>query len=89
MARKLSKTEAAGVKWDETTRYPWDEWTNGDTYELKQGEDFNGRVPQFRSQCNQVAKRRGLTASVLQNGDKVYVKFTKLQSDDAAGTTGA
>jgi hypothetical protein len=88
MARKLSPKEASAVKFEQTTRYPWADWTNGDTWELTK-DDFNGGVPQFRNQCKQIAKRRGLVASVMQLEDKIYVKFTGQQTSESVPSTDA
>jgi hypothetical protein len=75
VARKLTAKEEATVEWAKPQRYPWDEWTNGSAWELTQGEDFNGGIPQFRQQIYQIAKRRGHEVQVIQKGTKLIVKF--------------
>ena len=53
----------AGVK------YPWDEWLDGQIWELTHGKDFNCVTGNFRSVVYVEAKRRGkkVRASVKEN----------------------
>lgn len=59
--------------------YPWDEWMDGSTWNLVQGEDFGASVVSFRNRCYTKAKEVGMRATVhvhTHNGhDVVRVRF--------------
>jgi hypothetical protein len=87
MAKQLSAKEAAQVKWDKNTRkYDWDSWTNGEAWELVKGTDFTIAVTQFSNQARQIARRRGLDISIVQEGTKLTIKFTKHPDATQNGT---
>lgn len=56
-----------------TRRYPWDEWTDGGTWKLTRGEDFDAPADQFRNRLYAVATRRGkkvMTAKRVDEDDR-------------------
>ena len=40
------------------SQYPWDQWFDGQTWELKQGEDFTCQAKSFRQLAHAAAKKR-------------------------------
>jgi len=40
-------------------KYPWEEWLNGETWELRGGRDFQTRGESFRAMAWQAAEQRG------------------------------
>lgn len=60
MAKRLERFEPAA------TRYPWDRWTNGSAYRVKQGSDFHCSIIGFVSQLYKAALSRGLTVVTTQ-----------------------
>jgi hypothetical protein len=54
MARKLEAFPAAAG-----SRYPWDEWLDGNVWELVRGEDFQAKLTTFRANAQGQAKKRG------------------------------
>lgn len=46
----------------EAPKYPWEEWTDGQTWILKQGEDFDCTIPSMRAIVH--AKARELEQKV-------------------------
>jgi hypothetical protein len=84
MARKLSAKEVAQVEWNDANKshHNWDEWTNGEAWELTQGEDFTVAVETFRTQAHQAAKRRNMSLSTSKKDNKIVVKFTPKPADD-------
>lgn len=76
MARKVDVFPAA----PDSSRYPWDEWLDGDVWELVHGEDFKGRPNTFRSNARNQAKRRNgkIRARILKEegqADKLYIQY--------------
>jgi hypothetical protein len=58
------------------SRYPWDEWLDGDAWELVPGEDFQSKPTTLRSNAQlQAKKRNGRMRSrlVTNNGREVVV----------------
>jgi hypothetical protein len=59
--------------------YPWDEWLDGDVWELVPGEDFKGKPATFRaSAVAQAARRDGKvrTQRIERDGeDRLYLQF--------------
>ena len=63
----------------QTRRYPWAEWTDGSTWRLVRGVDFDAPVDNFRDRLFSVAKRRNLkvTTSKATEGEVevLYAQF--------------
>ena len=59
--------------------YPWDEWLDGDVWELVPGEDFKGKPATFRaSAVAQAARRDGKvrTQRIERDGEeRLYLQF--------------
>ncbi len=55
--------------------YPWDKWTNGEVYELTQGEDFKTNPASFRALVHRTAKSRGLAAQTTIRKNQVVIQF--------------
>jgi hypothetical protein len=70
MPRKLERFPSAA-----TSRYPWEEFLNGDAWELVSGEDFTSKPTTLIANARIQAKRRGGTVRtrLLQNGDRAAV----------------
>lgn len=58
----------AGVK------YPWDEWLDGQIWELTHGKDFNCVVVNFRSAVYVEAKRRGKKVRISLRENSVVIQ---------------
>lgn len=60
-------------------KYPWDQWTDGQVWELVRGEDFAPTIRNFRPQCYMVAQRRGMEIRTYAPdgwwGDRIQVQF--------------
>lgn len=54
--------------------YPWDQWLNGDVWELAHGDDFKGSPAHFRNTARAAAQRRGLTVQTRIRDRHVYVE---------------
>ena len=58
--------------------YPWDEWTDGSSWPLVRGEDFDLELEVFRNKLYTQATRRGLgvhTHKDRNNPDVLHVQF--------------
>jgi hypothetical protein len=69
------------------TKYPWADWLDGEIWELKSGEDFDGKPTNFRSVAlSQARNRGGRVKTHLQKLDdgsaKMYLQFFR---DDDPG----
>jgi hypothetical protein len=64
-----------------TRRYPWDEWLNGDIWQLVPGEDFEAKTPTLVATARLQAKRLGgtvRTRSVSDQGrDSLVLQFVR------------
>lgn len=58
-------------------KYPWAEWTDGQTRELTKGIDFHTGTDSFRNAAYHYGKNNGFWVSVNVRGDRVYVRFTR------------
>ena len=50
------------------TKYPWDQWLNGNVWELLEGVDFTNDLQRMRVQTYVAAGKRGLKARTSQSG---------------------
>ena len=53
--------------------YPWDEWLNGQTWELRQGIDFQPSTYSFVTHVLRMIRNRGLPLRVTRNKDVVWI----------------
>lgn len=58
MARILTELPAT-KRGGASSKYPWDEWLDGQVYELVRGEDFEGEPDAFRRTVYSAADRLG------------------------------
>lgn len=65
MARRLNKNL------NRQQRYPWDQWLDGATWEIQQGEDFNVEMESMRVQIHNAARTHGFRATTSVKGDKI------------------
>jgi hypothetical protein len=80
MARKVDEFPDAPSQ----ARYPWDEWLDGDVWELIAGEDFNGKPESLRSVADVQARKRGgrIQARLIRSRetgqpDRIYLRFVR------------
>lgn len=66
------------------SKHDWTNWTNGSTWKLTRGVDFDARPESIRAQAFQYAKRRNLkcqTAQDINDKDVVYIKFSRFTTN--------
>lgn len=58
-------------------KYPWDEWCDGVSRPLRQGEHFADtvKVSSFRAECHAAARRKGGKADTKIFGNVVRFRF--------------
>jgi hypothetical protein len=57
--------------------YPWDEWSDGRTWQITRGEDFEVSAMAMRAQITGAATRRGMRAIIRKKGpDTLRFRFT-------------
>ena len=73
----------AKIDWDTftpRTRFPWAEWTNGETYQAIEGADFHGTVASFKMQLRKRAESESKTVKLATKQDKgttsVFFQFS-------------
>jgi len=69
MARKVDRIPARNG-----SKYPWNEWLDGDMRELAQGEDFTISASQLARSAWAAANRRRVDVTIRVRGDKVYIQ---------------
>lgn len=74
MARKL---EAFPEGTRTVSRYPWDEWLDGDVWELVQGEDYTIKSKSLRSNGQVVARKMGgrMRCAEFDGGKRMVIQF--------------
>lgn len=64
------------------SKYPWDEWTDGQIWELEAGKDFTQQIESMRQAAAKQAKQRNLafrTAKVTRDKkDYLVLQFLKI-----------
>jgi hypothetical protein len=62
-------------------RYPWEQWSDGQVWELTRGEDFEVTAGSFRDTARGWAREHGYTARTYAVSDAVVqVQFTKREA---------
>lgn len=79
MAKVVEDARLEGVNRGRKAIYPWDDWTNGQTWEAFQGEDFVCDAGQFRTNLYDRARRHGM---------KVVTSVVKAPAGSPPGTFG-
>jgi hypothetical protein len=51
--------------------YPWDQWFDGQAWELRQGEDFPGGIESFRANLCRMARQRGVKVRTTTQGKAI------------------
>ena len=69
------------------SKYPWADWLDGEIWELKSGEDFDGKPTNFRSVALAQARNRGGKVKThlrkLDDGSaRMYLQFYR---DEGSG----
>ena len=78
MAKVLADFEINGK--GRRTIYPWDEWLDGQIWQLTRGEDFKCKVLSFRMAAKYAAVTRGLNVDVQVRGDTVTIQAIKAEN---------
>jgi hypothetical protein len=71
MAKKVDELPAP----TRAGKYAWDEWLDGDVWELTRGEDFETPPKLMQSAIHSAARARGGHADTRVVGEKVYLEF--------------
>lgn len=77
------KIEAFTIQKTRSSRYPWDEWTDGSIWRITRGEDFDVKPVSVVGTIYSKAKARGLKVTVAYNDDSVEFQFTKTAKPSA------
>jgi len=72
MAKQLKKY-ARSSRPGPDYKYPWDQWLDGSTWQLVQGEDFDCSVLTITTTLRDVARRRGIQISVFRENETTIV----------------
>lgn len=74
----MAKVVEAPASWARTrkSKYDWDQWLDGQCWELTKGEDYTVSTTVLRSAANSAAKTRGLEVDfrTFDNGASVKLK---------------
>ena len=73
MARKVKEMPVS----HRASRYPWDEWMDGNIWELSPGKDFECSLPSMRQQVYQAAANAELSATTREHEGKLYIQVTE------------
>jgi hypothetical protein len=56
------------------SRYPWNEWFDGSTWELTRGEDFDCPASSFRVRAQAAAAQRGMKLATRVREDTCLIQ---------------
>jgi len=63
-----------GTKSTSYTKYPWDKWFDGNTWQATQGEDFTVPVESFRIMTRAAAARQDMFCETSIQGNDVFFR---------------
>ncbi len=66
MAKTLDSFPSPYLAGGRTAKYPWDEWLNGEIWQLLEGVDFQPKAHSFRVQVHHKAQTVGKTVRTQQ-----------------------
>ena len=66
---KKATWETSRIPKGRPSKYPWDEWLDGQARILTPGEDFDATIQSFRTLAHGVANRRGLRLRTAERQD--------------------
>lgn len=73
MAKKLKEWPEGRVMRGTYSRYPWEEWLDGNIWMLKQGEDFFADIKSMRVMSYNMAKKVGLRVNTTTIDERTLV----------------
>lgn len=62
--------------------YPWDQWLNGEIWQLQQGVDFEITMKQMRTAAHLAAGRRDLRVQGSADGNTLIIQAVKTEVND-------
>lgn len=74
MARKLT---GFTIQRTRKSAYPWEQWTDGEVWEVRRNEDFTCTVPSMLAALWTRAKKMEMKAEVASQGDVVQFRFVR------------
>jgi hypothetical protein len=72
MAKKLDAMPVV-KSGSQANRYPWDEWLNGEVWQLERGTDFIPESSVFATFANRKVRDAGLALRVSRQGNLVFI----------------
>ena len=72
MARQLTRFKRTSRPGPDE-KYPWDQWLDGKTWELVQGEDFDCEITTMADNVRRHARERKILISVFRESDDTLV----------------
>tara|TARA_R100000808_G_C2153561_1_gene163869 strand:- start:2781 stop:3059 length:279 start_codon:yes stop_codon:yes gene_type:complete len=64
-----------------THQYPWAEWTDGRTWEVEKGEDFECTLNSFRNGLYSIAKTLAMKVTSMTLPDEGVIRFRFVDVD--------
>ena len=64
-----------------THQYPWAEWTDGRTWEVEKGEDFECTLNSFRNGLYSIAKTLAMKVTSMTIPDEGVIRFRFVDID--------
>ncbi len=82
MAKKLDKFEFRSFGTSGNS-YPWNDWADGNIWQLTKGEDFTAKPQTVAQQARKWAKTNGFKVHVSaeKDGDKVVLQFVRKDAE--------
>lgn len=80
MAQHADPTRVNKPKSGARSVYPWNDWTDGEWWRLKQGADYPTSTPTFQSVARNYARRNGFKLTTQLADDGTFIKFTRKEA---------
>lgn len=75
MAKPVPEGSARFYQIEALWAYPWNQWLDGQCWELTQSVDFPSTDPaKFRNQCKYMARAEGLSIRTRIKGDTLWIQ---------------
>lgn len=77
MAEKVDDFDWGTTRNGRASKYPWDEWSDGNTYLAKEGKDYTCKTISFRDILREHSRREHIRVRTRAHTEGVIFQFFK------------
>lgn len=86
MGEKADPTRVEKISPGARSIYPWADWTDGEWWRLREGDDYAITTQSFQRVCRKYATRNGLKLETQLTPDGTFVRFTPRPPETEQGS---